>query len=152
MPIDAKDLRGFAKRVCTQEADEVTLRAAASRAYYSAYHALLPFAERLPVSDSGDVFLAHLGHRELTRRIKEWRTAAIHPKLQGMKVTSGQLVMALNTMRQMREVADYRLMSTVSFNEVNQQIERARLVHSMALQIETLVQADVAAPVGCARA
>jgi hypothetical protein len=105
MPIDAKDLRGFAMRVCTQEADEVTLRAAASRAYYSAYHALLPFAERLPVSDGGDVFLAH-----------------------------------------------WRLMSTLSFNEVNQQIERARLVHSMALQIETLVQADVAAPVGCARA
>lgn len=139
MPVDARDLQDFAKKACLEGADEATLRASASRAYYAAYHAVLPFAEKLPVSSIQEVGATHLSHREMGRRLKEWHVSGVSPKLQAMRVTGGQLAMAIRALRQTREVADYRLAATLSYNEALQQIDRARMVLSKVLQIEAVI-------------
>lgn len=139
MSVDAMDLQGFAKKACVKDADEVSLRASASRAYYAAYHALLPFAERLPASSIEHVNATHLSHSEMGRRLSEWHVAGVSPKLQTMTATGGQLAMAIRALRQVRELADYRLSSTLSYNEANQQIQRAKLVLSKVHQIEAMV-------------
>ena len=43
MPITPHDLKDFAERIA-QSADETQLRAAISRGYYAAFHAVLPLA------------------------------------------------------------------------------------------------------------
>jgi len=138
MPINAKDLREFAKQNCGSSADEATLRASASRAYYAAYHALLPFVECLPVSDAGDPRATTVGHREMLRRLREWRTSSMHPKLAGMGATKAQLVLAMRALRETREVADYHIDGNMSRNEVVQQVERCRKVLGWAIQIQQI--------------
>jgi hypothetical protein len=139
MPIDAKELQAFAKRNCVAEADEVSLRASASRAYYAAYHALLPFAEKLPPSSIEQLGATHLGHSEMSRRLKEWHVGGLSSKLKGMTVTGGQLALSIRALRQTREVADYRLGATLTYSEADQQIDRARLVLSKVLQIQAIL-------------
>ncbi|MBN5075228.1 hypothetical protein JY427_06210 [Stenotrophomonas maltophilia] len=139
MPINAMDLQRFAKANCGPDMDETTLRAAASRAYYGAYHALLPFVEQLPVSDRGDSSARHIGHREMLRRIQEWRTASIHPRLTSMGNSKAQLVMAMRTMRETREAADYLLDDSLNRKDVIQQIARGAKVQSIALQVHDLI-------------
>lgn len=139
MPINAMDLQRYAKANCGPEVDETTLRAAASRAYYGAYHALLPFVEQLPVSNSGDRAARTIGHREMLRRIQEWHTSGIHPKLSSMARSRTQLVLALRAMRETREAADYLLGGSLSRNDVLQQVERGRKVQSIALQVQDLI-------------
>lgn len=139
MPINAMDLQRFAKANCGPEMDETTLRAAASRAYYGAYHALLPFVEQLPISDRGDHSARNIGHREMLRRIQEWRTSNVHPRLGSMSSSRAQLVLAMRTMRETREAADYLLSGNLSRNEVVQQIARGAKVQSIALQIHDLI-------------
>ncbi|KUJ02446.1 hypothetical protein AR275_19120 [Stenotrophomonas maltophilia] len=47
--------------------------------------------------------------------------------------------MAIRALRQTREVADYRLAATLSYNEALQQIDRARMVLSKVLQIDAAI-------------
>lgn len=142
MAIGAKDLRDFAKASCHENADEVTLRASASRAYYAAYHALLPFVELLPVSSKGDPSATNVGHREMLRRLSEWRVYCVHPKLDDLSSTKGRLVLAMRALRETREMADYQLTTNMSRNEVCQQVERCRQVLSASLQIQTIRESD----------
>lgn len=138
MSVDAEDLQSFAKKACVKDADEVSLRASASRAYYAAYHALLPFAEMLPASSIEHINATHLSHAEMGRRLKEWHVAGVSTKLVPMTTTGAQLALAIRALRQTRELADYRLAATLSYNEANQQIQRARTVLSKVLQIEKI--------------
>lgn len=140
MPVNARDLQAFAKNLCAADASEVTLRASASRAYYAAFHAVLPFAEKLPASSIEQRGATHLSHTEMGRRLREWHVGGVSPKLQGMNVTGAQLAMSIRALRLTREVADYRLGAKLSFNEATQQIERARTVLSKMLQIQAMLE------------
>ncbi|WP_267105262.1 hypothetical protein [Xanthomonas sacchari] len=135
MPIEAKDLRDFAKKFAVSESNEAELRAASSRAYYAAFHALLPLAELLPASDRCDPGAHHVGHRELQRRIQEWRTQDVHPGLAQLTATKRQIVLALEAARSYREIVDYQLRDVVSLNETIAQVERVRRILRQANQI-----------------
>ncbi|USJ00840.1 hypothetical protein MUG10_00830 [Xanthomonas prunicola] len=135
MAIEATDLCEFAKKYADSTSNEAELRAASSRAYYSAFHALLPLAEMLPSSEYCDPHAQHIGHRELQRRIKEWRTDGVHSDLARLKVTKNQIVLALEAARNYREVVDYQLEDSVSLNETKAQVQRARLILRQAEQI-----------------
>lgn len=139
MAISAMDLQRFARGNCGPDADETTLRAAASRSYYGAFHSLLPFVELLPISDRGDRTARTVGHREMLRRIEEWHTGGVHPKLSSMTSSRAQLVMAMRAMRETRETSDYLLGGSMSRNEVVQQVERGRRVQTIALQIQAIM-------------
>lgn len=144
MSINAVDLQHYAKANCGAEVDETTLRAAASRAYYGAYHALLPFVELMPVSDRGDRSAKTIGHREMLRRLQEWHTSGVHPKLASMSHSRGQLVMALRVMRETREAADYLLNASLSRNDVVQQVARGATVQTIALQVQSMIASSTA--------
>lgn len=136
MAIDPEDMKAFAQ--ANQNSDEeCTLRASISRAYYFAYHSLLPFAERLPATAPKNTKITH---REMSERIREWHTSAIHPKLAGMKATSQQLRRELDAARLMRLKADYRLDDEIIKQDAAQQLIRARRVGQIAYQIKTLIE------------
>lgn len=137
MPVSPRDLRDCAKELANDGKTEAMLRASISRAYYAAYHALLPFAEKLPCSDGGDRGATHVGHREMGRRINEWKVSGISSRLAGMGATKTQLCAALNTARRMREYADYRLADPVSANEAAAQLDRVRKILTVATQIDS---------------
>ncbi|MCC4613681.1 hypothetical protein LL963_16540 [Xanthomonas campestris pv. esculenti] len=135
MAIEPTDLCDFARRYADSESDEAELRAASSRAYYAAFHALLPLAEMLPSSQRCDPRAQHIGHRELQRRLQEWRTDGVHSCLEKLKVTKNRIVLALEATRNYREVVDYELDDSVSLNETKAQVERARMILRHAEQI-----------------
>ncbi|WP_401728587.1 hypothetical protein [Stenotrophomonas muris] len=143
MPINAMDLQQYAKANCGPEVDETTLRSAASRAYYGAYHALLPFVEQLPVSDRGERGATTIGHREMLRRIQEWHTSGIHPKLASMAHSRNQLVLALRAMRETREAADYLLGASICRNDVIQQVQRGSKIQTIVLQVKDLLDSSL---------
>ncbi len=148
MPIDPQHLRDFAKDIAFSSAStEVQLRAAGSRAYYAAFHALLPFAERLPKSTlelkheaAGKKGKGHIGHTELQCRIEEWKTGDLHPGFAQMKGTKGALVQALEAARANRELADYRLSDSFTRNEAEAQYYRVQKILRHALQIIGLLE------------
>lgn len=134
MAIDCSDLCKFSQRLAVSGASEVELRAAGSRAYYSAYHSLLWLGSLLPPSQKYDERSHHIGHRELQRRISDWNTAGVHPDLAALKVVKQQVAFALESARKFREACDYQLEEGVSYNEASSQIERARRVLRHAKQ------------------
>lgn len=135
MPISADELNEFAKALAVDGADEIHIRAAVSRSYYSAFHAVLPFAERLPLSASAPAGLSYVTHKEVTERLREWRVAGVHSGLARLSTTASQLKDTLAAARAARVKADYRMGSTVTLAEAKSQIERARLVKRAMAQI-----------------
>lgn len=142
MPIDSADLCSFSKSMLLEGASEVQVRAAGSRAYYAAYHSLLWLGERLPPSVKCDPKSMHVGHRELQRRISEWRVEGVHTDLANLKVVKTQVSLALESARKFREVCDYELSDLISRNEANAQIERARRILRHAKQFHETVHPE----------
>jgi uncharacterized protein (UPF0332 family) len=142
MPISPRELRDCAKELAGVGCSEAKLRASISRAYYAAYHALLPFVERLPCSRTGDATAAHVGHREMFRRIQEWRVSSVCSKLNTWSRSKSQLAHALSSARKMRELADYRLVEPLSANEAEVQLERVRKILQLVSQIDAEMKAE----------
>lgn len=128
MPIETTDLRKFATAAACENADEVALRAAVSRAYYACFHDTLPFAEMLPSSAKERPAAPHVTHEELYNRVLEWRTGSICPALGKMTATRQQLSRAIDAARMHRVRADYHLDERITLKQAQMQIERARLV------------------------
>jgi len=142
--VDATQLCKFSQTLVEPGATEVELRAASSRAYYAAYHSLLWLGALLPPSDSYDDRSRHIGHRELKRRISEWKTEGLHDGLASLKVVKQQVALALESARKFREACDYQLDESVSFNEANAQVERARRILRHAQQFRDIVYPEPA--------
>ena len=75
MTVEAKDLLQFAKN-CAGTQDEVTRRAAISRAYYACYHVLLAIVAQYPAVRPLD---GHVTHREIANRLDSWNVGANSP-------------------------------------------------------------------------
>lgn len=139
MPISPSDLKELAKELAVVQSDEVKLRASASRAYYSAFHALLPIISALPASTSCPIGVKHVTHEEMSQRLQEWQVASVFPALASLKVTKSQVRRALDVCRAVRVVADYRLKETVSLGEAQTQVERCKQILRAVMQMEAAI-------------
>lgn len=136
MPITPEHLRDFGKRHACDHSDEVTLRAASSRSYYAAFHALHPIVDRLPASRScAAARVGRLSHTEMVERLKEWRTDRLGVDLSSLVPLKKRMVQLLEVARAARVQADYRLNEHVTLPELEEQIRRVRCIIDAALKI-----------------
>lgn len=130
MAISACDLRDHASAQISCAQNEVELRASISRAYYSAFHTLLPLVEALPPSrKSKGVEVTHV---ELTERLVEWDVKDICPTLTQYRDVKARAQRAMDTARGKRIIADYRLGMDVSVADAQGQIARVDLIRRTA--------------------
>lgn len=142
MAIGAQDLIDFAAWAIKPEAPEATLRAAISRSYYGAFHALAPFVARMPRSSVCPAAVDRLTHREVIERITEWKTEDIHPKLESMTATKGQLRRHVNAAYHARVSADYRLSYEITLADAQSQLERVKGILRQVKQIDGLLSEE----------
>lgn len=135
MPVEPSHLVALASKLAVQGANEAELRAAVSRAYYAAFHALTPFVSKLPKSNSCPVGVDHVNHAELRARLKEWRTDDVCKTLKRMTATKGALWRAVEAACNARIVADYRIGHEVSLPDAQTQIARVKGVLRHVQQI-----------------
>ncbi|WP_313169842.1 hypothetical protein [Stenotrophomonas sp.] len=107
-----------------------------SRAYYAAFHAALPLAERLPESVGGRS-MDHITHHELSARLSEWKVSGAEPRLARLRKTAGALASAMNSSRAARVKADYKLSVQVELAEAIAQGQRTKQILRILGQIET---------------
>lgn len=136
MAISEQDLVDFASNAAKSGASETELRAAISRAYYAAFHSLVPFASRLPKSRVCPSDLSRMNHRELKERLIEWRTDEISTRLKSMVSIKSTLGRAVDTACNARVVADYRIGNEVSLAQAQTQIARVKAILRQARQIQ----------------
>lgn len=103
--------------------DEVSLRSAASRAYYATHHALLHQVAMLPQVKASP-FPGRVGHQELVRRMEVWNHP--EPKLVSLKYPAINLSKLVKAMIAVREQADYHLHNPFEARQVELQLIRAR--------------------------
>lgn len=139
MPISPENLRDFAKLHACATSDEVTLRAACSRSYYAAFHVLHPFVDQLPKSKKSPRDAVHISHTELFERLREWRTDGLGIDLKSLIPLKTQMLTALDSARDARIRADYRMNDAVTLGEVTAQILRVRRIIDAALKINNEV-------------
>jgi uncharacterized protein (UPF0332 family) len=142
MAISEQDLVEFAVNMAKAGASEAELRAAISRAYYAAFHALVPFASKLPKSRVCPRDLNRVNHRELKERLAEWRTDDVSSRLRAMTATKSTLSRAVEAACNARVMADYRMGIEVSLAEAQTQIERVKRILRQAKQIQTEIDRD----------
>jgi hypothetical protein len=136
MPVTSVELRDYAERLARSSTDEVELRSSVSRAYYAAFHALLPLVSRLPKSAKSRSGALHITHEDFASRLSEWKTDAVHPALSRLKVTAGQVTRAMDANRAMRVAADYKLSTTIGPADARAQVERTRHILRAVNQFE----------------
>lgn len=150
MPINADDLAAFASSRAAQEkasansVPEVELRAAVSRAYYAAFHLVLPLVDRMPPSRNCPRNSTYTSHEELTQRLHEWRTEGVHPRLARLTTTRNQLVNTIQAARAARVKADYRLQANCDGGEVVMQLSRWQRVKQVMEQLQNEMAKDAA--------
>lgn len=142
MAISVRDLVDFAASVIRADASETTLRAAISRSYYGAFHALAPFVAQLPKSQVCPPTLDRLSHREVIERITEWKTADVHQALPAMTGTKAQLQRHVNAAYHSRVSADYRLSYEITLADAQTQLERVKAILRHVQQIDNLLDKD----------
>lgn len=140
MSIDDKDLLDFAESLVKAGASEIELRAAISRSYYAAFHALAPFADELPKSKVCPPNLNRLSHTELKERLREWRVEDVSANLVGLTATKGRLWRSVDAACNDRVIADYRLGNNVSLAQAQSQIYRVKEILRNMKQIEAEIQ------------
>lgn len=136
MAITVADLKAYAAALACSESDETQLRSSMSRAYYAAFHAALPLAERLPESVGGRS-MDHITHHELSARLSEWKVSGAEPRLARLRKTAGALASAMNSSRAARVKADYKLSVQVELAEAIAQGQRTKQILRILGQIET---------------
>ena len=138
MSVTDSDLMRFAEETLRDVVSEASHRASVSRAYYSAYHALSPFASALPKSAACPKTLGdRLSHSELVERLREWKTDGVSPNLSRMTATKSSLWRHVQAAANARVLADYRISRELTLAEAQTQIERAKRILRAAQQIET---------------
>lgn len=142
MAVSEQDLVDFASNTAKAGASETELRAAISRAYYAAFHALVPFAGKLPKSRVCPPGLDHVNHRELRERLTEWRTDAVSPRLKSMIATKSTLSRAVEAACNARVIADYRMGNEVDLAEAQTQVERVKRILRQVKQIQAEIDRD----------
>ena len=142
MAISEPDLIEFSAKLAKAGATEVELRAAISRAYYAAFHVLVPFVDKLPRSRICPPDLDRMSHRELRERLAEWRTDNISPRLKSMTATKSILRRAVEVACNARVVADYRMGNEVSLAEAQTQVERVKAILRQAKQIQAQIDRE----------
>lgn len=142
MAISEQDLVDFASNAAKAGASEAELRAAISRAYYAAFHALVPFAGKLPKSRVCPHDLDRVNHRELRERLTEWRTGDVSLRLSSMTATKSTLARAVEAACNARVIADYRMGNEVSLAEAQTQVERVKRILRHARLIQTEIDRD----------
>lgn len=142
MAISVLDLKQFAKDRTTGQHSETEVRAAISRAYYAAFHAALPFVEKLPRSKGCPKKQKHISHQELTDRLNEWNTSSVHPKLAQMTATRNKLLNAIETSRSDRVKADYRISQNCAVADLQAQLERVGRIVQLLVQIDNEMRAS----------
>lgn len=115
---------------------EVAKRTAINRAYYAAYHAILPIADWVPGSNSRGA-QGNLSHRELPRRLRDWRLlpsglARLRALASKAKTAAGQLEGAIAV----RELADYSLSEDIDDALVSLQLDRMQVVLDFATEAQ----------------
>lgn len=126
MSISRNELIEYAKQHAGMECSEVVLRSSVSRAYYAAFHALLPLVELLPPSAKS--YGVKMTHSEVTERLSEWKVAEVCPQLGGYREIKGRALRAMETARAKRVIADYRLGHTVNAEECAAQLVRVQQI------------------------
>ncbi len=142
MAITEQDLIDFASSAAKAGASETELRAAISRAYYAAFHALVPFANKLPRSRVCPRDLNRVNHSELRERLTEWRTDDVSPQLKSMTATKSTLWRAVEAACNTRVMADYRMGNEVGLAEAQTQVERVKRILRQAKQIQAEIDRD----------
>lgn len=146
MAIVEDDLITFAAETAKAGASEVALRAAVSRAYYAAFHALAPFADQLPRSKKCPTSLQRMSHTELRERLAEWDTDGICPGLKQMTGTKGVLRRAMEVAYTARVVADYRIGNEMPLAEAQTQVARVKQILRAAQAIQAEIDRTKAPP------
>lgn len=137
MPVSSEDLCSFARKVAQSTAsDETALRASASRAYYAAFHALLPMVIRLPKSSKFRPGSSNITHEDFATRLSELaRAASCDADSVALKQRAGRLARLVDACRTSRVKADYKLTTEFGVAEAKQQVERAGMVLRAILDI-----------------
>lgn len=138
MPIRPRDLTNLASRLIEETPDEAAVRAAVGRAYYAAFHRLLPLAEKLPKSDSHDANFPHMTHSDLLGRVREWRIGKDTPlaPVAGWKSRASAVYDQMRASRALRHEADYDLDLDVTIEDARMQIGRVKSIAAFCQQIE----------------
>lgn len=140
MPICPDDLKSFAVLHAASVSDEAHIRASVSRAYYAAFHALVPIANHLPPSSNVDRRVSYMSHHEVISRLKEWKPASA--KLARLRTTARTLAQVTSAARASRVRADYSLDQDVDIDDATTQLVRVRQI----LRIVSQISADISAP------
>lgn len=138
MAIAPTDLEDFARRIASGAADEVTVRAAISRAYYAAFHYLFDIAAALPKSAKCPDYVTELTHHEMQCRFDEWQLDVVAPGLSSNRILRDQLTASLKTVRKLRIKADYRLGSDMTLADATMQLARVGRLKRAADEIRQL--------------
>jgi len=130
MPISVDDLSEFAVKVSESPgSNETALRASSSRAYYAAFHALLPMVMRLPRSTKHRAGSNHITHEDFVTRLSELSRGVVSdPDLVALQARAGQLCRTVDACRASRVKADYKLTTEFHAGEAAAQVRRALLV------------------------
>lgn len=138
MPVTPPDLLRFAKTLeCNSE---TACRAAISRAYYCAYHAAVPIAQRLPKSKGYDL-TGHLRHSEVKNRLAAWKIPPAWNETSQKSGNVGEVKRAYKAALVARALADYDLGLPVSADDVKLQIERVEPILKFCVRFETSITA-----------
>lgn len=139
MPIRPVELLRFAKVL--DRRDEAARRAAISRAYYCAYHAVLPVAEKLPPAAGFDV-PKRIPHAQIASRLKDWRVPATWSK--ASKRAGNPMTVAKQYRAALRERkrADYELDRVIPAVDVEIQLIRVAEINAFMTRLKAALPAE----------
>jgi hypothetical protein len=134
MPSTPRELLEFSSIFCSAST-ECEIRAAASRAYYAAFHAFLPIALILPATSADALGRRYVSHRELLNRLQRWSPGGKYEQLKKLASSANTAWRVMQASRAERERADYELSDTFTSANAKQQVARAKHLLVIAQQI-----------------
>lgn len=139
MSIDYKELVSFAEGHAGS-ACEVTRRAAVSRAYYGAYHAVTPWLEQLCPVEKNPV-TGHIPHKTALYALLHWKVLPTAEQFKIFATQAKRAGLSYSAMLDRRVMADYRLSSDVTDSDVASQCAAFSAVKQLCAQLELKSQA-----------
>lgn len=124
MSVQCEDFVHIAERLVLSESSEIARRVAAGRAYYGAYHCCRNLVDRQPSIDVNDRLGAHERVYDAIGRLTLTFPGARELKKMAYKAMQ---------IRDIRAVADYELHGEFRFEQAQQAIESAKIVHTLHL-------------------
>jgi hypothetical protein len=139
MPIRPVELLRFAKTL--DRRDEAARRAAISRAYYCAYHAALPVAEKLPPAAGYDV-PNRIPHRQIADRLKDWKIPAGWSKASKRAGNPAMVAKQYRAALTRRKRADYELDGVIPPVDVEIQLKRVADINAFMTRLKAALPAE----------